>query len=177
MHYITEDATGYLVEAPSIGVRKHFPFHDEAGRASALAAAILYRHQNLRDTPHADAILESRKGKSSYLPHRSSSGGPSSVSGVVLEIQSRGGSLLPRATFNALYRDEDGRYRKKSFGIRKHGYEAAFRLALAERSKFLIGLATSLYDIPLPLPTKSQYELIKQLTDDIPHPKKVAEAP
>lgn len=171
MQNITEDATGYLVENRSLGIKKHFPYENHADRAKALADAILFRHQAVRGTVVAQEIQEDRKRRSPYLPHSNSSGGPSAVSGVVLEISNRGGHLLPRATFNCLYRDDEGNYRKKSFGIRKHGYEAAFRLALAERSKFLKSLAPSLYDVPLPLPTKEQYELIKELTDDIPRPK------
>ena len=140
MQYITEDASGYLVKIPSEGIEKHFP-SDDSNRAKALADAILYRHQVVRGGGLAQGIVEDRKSRSPYLPHsaphNATSGGVSGVSGVVLEISSRGGQLLPRATFNCLYRDEDGAYRKKSFGIRKHGYVTAFRLALAERSKFL----------------------------------------
>ena len=171
MQYITEDASGYLVKIPSQGIERHFPFHDNASRAKALADAILYRHQAVRDTDSAQGILDSRRSRSRYLPHSNPSGGPSAVSGVVLEISNRGGHLLPRATFNCLYRDDEGQYRKKSFGIRKHGYVNAFRLALAERSKFLTTLASTLYEVPVPLPTQEQYKLIQQLASDIPLPK------
>jgi len=152
MRYITEDATGYLVENLALGIKKHFPFESDADRPKALADALTFRHSSMgKET--AQELEDDRRKRSPYLPHVSSSGGPISVSGVVVEISDRGGSLLPRATFICLYRDEAGKYRKKSFGIRKHNLSQE-----------------QIESTPLPVLTDDQYRMLQRLGVDIPKP-------
>lgn len=169
MRYITEDATGYLVENLALGIKKHFPFESDADRPKALADALTFRHSSMgKET--AQELEDDRRKRSPYLPHVSSSGGPISVSGVVVEISDRGGSLLPRATFICLYRDEAGKYRKKSFGIRKHGFMGAFHMALTERAKYVNLSQEQIESTPLPVLTDDQYRMLQRLGVDIPKP-------
>ncbi|OBY58635.1 hypothetical protein A9513_002120 [Pseudomonas sp. AU12215] len=159
--YLKIRKDGIQVVIPRLAISSYFPYAED-GQGLALVAAIKFRDETL-------AV----KGQTSLLrsiPHIKPKAGSSPLAGVFLSVQARGPGQKPKAAFMALYTNESGESRKKSFGIAKLGYLNAFRKAAQFRVE-KNNLQIDWESMQAPRPNAQQYSLICSLADDIPLPR------
>lgn len=136
---------------------------DGLRREEVLLAAIAVRDEYLASKGQL-SLLQS-------IPHIKPIGRNNTLAGVTLNVAERSLGQQPSAYFRVTFKDENGEFQRKCFGIRKHGgYIAAFRKAVKFRLK-ASNLAVNVLDVPLLRPTTDQFVLIMNLAGDVPVPE------
>lgn len=165
IRYIKEMPSGFQVVIP----RFHF--------TKMVASSGRTREETLQLAIQArDSYLKER-GQLSLLgsiPHVRPTGRNNPLAGVTLAVNERGIGQAPAAYFRVTYKNAEGKYKAKIFGLVTHGgYRKAFDAAI----KFRISVCNLLVEpseVPLLRPSLNQFVKIMNLVGDVPLPVRSA---